>query len=96
MANPPLTIEQNLVKLRAPAIECAIYKDAELTPDAFAVFSPGQPLGLHPAYAASSGQLVCLAVSSDRHAVIIEFFAGDRPPRAGRASPTEDARAGRA
>ncbi|KAL1674226.1 hypothetical protein EV122DRAFT_221090, partial [Schizophyllum commune] len=96
MAIPQLTVEQNLVKLRQPSIECSIYKDTDLTPDAFAVFEPAQPLGLNPAYSETTGQLVCLAIASDRHAVIIEFFAGERPPRTGRASPSDDAVAGRA
>ena len=96
MAIPQLTVEQNLVKLRQPSIECLIYKDTDLTPDAFAVFEPAQPLGLNPAYSETTGQLVCLAIASDRHAVIIEFFAGERPPRTGRASPSDDAVAGRA
>ena len=63
MANPQLTVEQNLVKLRQPSIECTIYKDTDLSPDAFAVFEPAQPLGLNPAYSATTAQLVCLALA---------------------------------
>lgn len=90
MANPPDTVEQNLVKLFIPTIEYRIYKDTELTPEAFDVFKLGQSLGLNAAYSASNGQLVCLAVASSDRAVIIEFFPGEMPPRPGRNSPTAD------
>ncbi|KAI5895920.1 uncharacterized protein SCHCODRAFT_01349969 [Schizophyllum commune H4-8] len=96
MAEPQLTVEQNLVKLRQPFIECSIYKYTDLTPNAFAVFEPAQPLGLSLVYSETTGQLICLAIASDRYAVIVDFLAGERPPRTGRASPSNDAVAGSA